>query len=85
MLFCPLSLHGDTWLGLNDIQTEGALLWDDDGSPVTWAKWGNSNSDGDDCAMLKDTFEYEMRSCTDIRYFSCQTGTGEKDSKNKRF
>ncbi len=70
-------MFGETWLGLNDIEVEGNLVWEKDASVATWTEWVTApNSANDDCTKMKTGFDWDMKGCTENRQFACQNGTG---------
>jgi hypothetical protein len=67
----------DTWIGLNDRETEGEMRWDsgDAVGPFTdWAPQQPDDFDGtEDCVeLLADGRGYNDRPCTDLRAYLCE-------------
>ena len=53
-LIADLNYHEDTWLGINDLETEGTFV-DNDENPITYSNWyrGEPNdSNGEDIAHI---------------------------------
>ena len=55
------------WIGLNDINNEGTMVWAN-GDPFYFASWrsgGNPNSDSYDCVGMATNYKYQNFSCGD--------------------
>lgn len=68
---------GDTWIGLNDLETEGAMRWEGSvelGSYRNWASEQPDDFDGtEDCVeLLADGRGWNDRPCTDLRGYVCE-------------
>ena len=67
----------DTWIGLNDRDTEGSMSWDGSGEPIAYAHWATEQPDdfdgSEDCVeLLVDGRGYNDRPCTDLRVYVCE-------------
>ncbi|XP_043219920.1 lectin BRA-3-like [Amphibalanus amphitrite] len=70
---------GDTWIGLNDIETEGSFQWTD-GSKVDFTNWAQKQPDdyhGQDCVHLPyidnpNGAEWDDEHCEEERHFLCK-------------
>ena len=68
------------WIGLNDVDNEGAFVWAD-GNPMTWSNWdvGQPNIDRihQDCVVLKsprvDALWHDT-ACENNNSYVCETG-----------
>ena len=69
------SLGADTWIGFNDLTTEGTWQWVD-GSPVSYTQWHSgepNDSGGEDCAELYKTYgDWNDLPCTSSLAFICE-------------
>jgi lectin-like protein len=68
---------GDSWLGLNDRESEGDMRWDgaaELGSYANWAAQQPDDFDGsEDCVeLLADGRGWNDRPCTDLRAYVCE-------------
>ena len=69
-----------SWLGLNDITTEGDFSWVDrgHGNFTAWAKNQPNNFKGEDCVHAlgaKFNFEWNDVPCSDCHQYTCKKGT----------
>lgn len=67
----------DMWIGLNDRQTEGSMVWDGGGTLGTFRHWATDQPDdfdgSEDCVeLLADGRGYNDRPCTDLRPYVCE-------------
>ncbi|KAF0314018.1 Lectin BRA-3 [Amphibalanus amphitrite] len=70
---------GDTWIGLNDIETEGSFQWRD-GSKVDFTNWAPEQPDdihGQDCVHLPyynnpNGAEWDDQDCENELHFLCK-------------
>lgn len=67
----------DTWLGLNDLDAEGAMRWDGGSELGTYRNWAAEQPDDfdgtEDCVeLLADGRGWNDRPCTDLRVYVCE-------------
>ena len=71
--------HGDTWLGLNDLQSEGRWVWADE-TALGYQNWDggepNNGGGGEDCGILlmspgRESF-WDDRPCDRSYHFICE-------------
>ena len=67
----------DTWIGLNDVASEGSMLWDGGGAPGLYTHWAAEQPDDfdgtEDCVeLLADGRGWNDRPCTDLRVYACE-------------
>jgi hypothetical protein len=67
----------DAWIGLNDVATEGTMLWEDGGAPDPYTHWATLQPDDfdgtEDCVeLLADGRGWNDRPCTDLRVYVCE-------------
>lgn len=70
-------LLADTWIGLNDVATEGTMLWDGGGELGPYRPWASDQPDdfdgGEDCVeFLTGDGGWNDRPCTDLRPYACE-------------
>jgi lectin-like protein len=68
---------GDTWIGLNDLETEGEMRWDGGGELGSFSHWAPQQPDDfdgtEDCVeLLADGRGYNDRPCSDLRAYLCE-------------
>ena len=68
-----------SWLGLNDISTEGNFTWADrgEGNFSNWAKNQPNNFNEEDCVHalgVKYNYEWNDVNCSDCHQYTCQKG-----------
>jgi hypothetical protein len=68
---------GDSWIGLNDLETEGEMRWGEGGALATFTDWAPNQPDdfdgSEDCVeLLADGRGYNDRPCTDLRAYVCE-------------
>ena len=68
-----------SWLGLNDIFTEGNFTWADrgEGNFSNWAKSQPNNFNEEDCVhalAVKYNYEWNDVNCSDCHQYTCQKG-----------
>jgi hypothetical protein len=67
----------DTWIGLNDLASEGTMLWEAGGAPSLYTHWAAQQPDDfdgtEDCVeLLADGRGWNDRPCTDLRAYLCE-------------
>ena len=77
-----------TWLGLNDISTEGSFIWTDRGAGnfTAWAKNQPNNFGDEDCVHalgVKYNYEWNDVKCSDCHQFTCKKGEKMKTTTEK--
>jgi hypothetical protein len=56
-------LTGESWLGLNDVATDGQLVWPSSSSTFTGGATGNSG--GKDCTSIASTnYKWKVKDCS---------------------
>jgi hypothetical protein len=68
---------GDAWLGLSDLETEGAMRWHDGADLGPYRNWAAEQPDDfdgtEDCVeLLADGRGWNDRPCTDLRVYVCE-------------
>ncbi len=67
---------------MNDFETEGVWLWDEDNSPATWTHWNtgepNNFASGEQCVGMIPVLWNDL-DCEDLHSFWCQQPSGEYD------
>lgn len=68
---------GDSWLGLNDLETEGAMRWEGGAALGTYRNWAVEQPDDfdgtEDCVeLLADGRGWNDRPCSDLRVYICE-------------
>ena len=68
-----------SWLGLNDISSEGSFTWADRGAGnfTAWAKNQPNNLGNEDCAHalgVKQNYEWNDVPCADCHQYTCKKG-----------
>ncbi len=68
--------QGNQWLGLNDIDQEGTLVWSDDtpfnpNFTINWKGSDPSNNTSENCIRQKGNGEWEQRSCSENNEIAC--------------
>ena len=77
-----------TWLGLNDIQSEGNFEWSD-GSNKTFAFWAadeikdDRQNAAEDCAAMSKNGEWRQFHCDDKFYFICKKPLSKSKSLHR--
>ena len=75
-------IWGQTWLGINDIESEGDWVWET-GDPVEYTNWcgGEPNNWGknEDCVVMKNNNAqcWNDLGCNNQRNYVCQYETEE--------
>ena len=69
----------DTWIGLNDLASEGDMIWDGGEPLATYSHWATDQPDDfdglEDCVeLLADGRGWNDRACTDLRQYLCERG-----------
>jgi hypothetical protein len=67
----------NTWVGLNDRETEGSMRWDGGAELGTYSNWAAEQPDDfdgtEDCVeLLADGRGWNDRPCTDLRVYVCE-------------
>jgi lectin-like protein len=67
----------DTWIGLNDLETEGEMRWEGGAELGTFSHWAPDQPDDfdgtEDCVeLLADGRGYNDRPCADLRAYLCE-------------
>ena len=67
----------DVWIGLNDVASEGTMLWEAGGAPILYTHWAAQQPDDfdgtEDCVeLLADGRGWNDRPCTDLRVYLCE-------------
>ena len=84
-----------SWLGLNDISTEGSFTWADRGAAnfTAWAKNQPNNFREEDCVHalgVEHNYKWNDVKCSDCHQYTCKKGrlitseTGEELSRDTR-
>ncbi len=66
----------NTWIGANDLTTEGVFVWSDT-TPLTYTNWNagepNDGGGGEDCAITAGdrNYEWDDRPCTNNYQYIC--------------
>ena len=68
-----------SWLGLNDVSTEGNFTWADrgEGNFTAWAKNQPNNLNEEDCVHalgLRYNYEWNDVKCSDCHQYTCKKG-----------
>ena len=68
-----------SWLGLNDVSTEGNFTWADrgEGNFTAWAKNQPNNLNEEDCVHalgLRHNYEWNDVKCSDCHQYTCKKG-----------
>ena len=79
MFLQHLQNRAKSWLGLNDIFTEGSFTWADRGTGnfTAWAKKQPNNFRDEDCVhTLGVEYKYEWNDvkCSDCHQYTCKKG-----------
>ena len=73
------AIHRDYWIGLNDIDNEGTLVWDK-GETYNWATWEDNTNDGNkDCVRSRwEDGKMSFNSCNgNVKAVLCMKGTSD--------
>ena len=69
-----LNYHEDTWLGINDLETEGTFV-DNDGKPITYSNWFRGEPNdlyGEDIAHIGVILEDIRSGMTTMKQYVAQ-------------
>ena len=77
--FNVVTMETNSWLGLNDISTEGNFTWADrgEGNFTAWAKTQPNNFNEEDCVHalgLRYNYEWNDVKCSDCHQYTCKKG-----------
>ncbi len=74
---CVFSMLGESWMGLNDAETEAVWVWEGTDLPYDWSPNPPGNTNSDDYVKIKNDFTWDSKS-DENRYVICQniSGTG---------
>ena len=77
--FNVLKVTQAMWIGLNDVESEGTLVWQN-GEPYLFTSWdesGSRNEETIDCVVMTVDFRYQNKTCshTGISGYLCMKGT----------
>ena len=75
--FVSSSVTADTWIGLNDLATEGDMRWDGTGDVSVYVNWATDQPDNfggdEDCVeVLADSRGWNDLPCTDLHAYLCE-------------
>jgi hypothetical protein len=60
-----------TWIGLNDVMTEGTYTWET-GEPFAFTAWGTGEPGADDCMMVDIAGAWADNPCTRTSGYACE-------------
>jgi hypothetical protein len=67
-------LATDTWIGLNDLESEGIMRWDGGGELGAYGPWSPNQPDdflGEDCVVVSTDGRWNDRPCGDVLPYLC--------------